>query len=37
MTVPGTSHDVLLEESGLRVAAHIFGWLCRTVPDFLPR
>jgi pimeloyl-ACP methyl ester carboxylesterase len=37
MTVPGTSHDVLLEESGLRVAAHILGWLCRTVPGFLPR
>jgi pimeloyl-ACP methyl ester carboxylesterase len=34
MTVPGTSHDVLLEESGLRVAAHIFAWLCRTLPDF---
>ena len=34
MTVPGTSHDVLLEESGLRVAAHIFVWLCRTLPDF---
>jgi pimeloyl-ACP methyl ester carboxylesterase len=32
--VPGTSHDVLLEESGLRVAAHIFAWLCRTLPDF---
>lgn len=35
--VPGTSHDVLLEDSGLRVAAHILGWLCRTVPGFPPR
>jgi pimeloyl-ACP methyl ester carboxylesterase len=34
MTVPGTSHDVLLEDSGLAMAAHIFSWLCRTVDDF---
>jgi pimeloyl-ACP methyl ester carboxylesterase len=32
--VSGTSHDVLLEDGGLRVAAHIFAWLCRTLPDF---
>lgn len=34
LTVSGTSHDVLLEDNGLRVAAHIFAWLCRTLPDF---
>lgn len=34
MTVPGTSHDVLLEDSGLRMAAHILSWLCRTVDGF---
>ena len=37
MTIPGTSHDVLLEDSGLRVAAHILGWACRSAPGFLPR
>lgn len=37
LTVPGTSHDVLLEPSGLRVAGHIAGWLCRSVPGFLTR
>lgn len=34
LTVAGTSHDVLLEDSGLRVAAHIFAWLCRALPEF---
>lgn len=34
LVVPGTSHDVLLEDSGLRVAAHILAWMCRTLPDF---
>ncbi|MGB0631830.1 MAG: alpha/beta hydrolase [Alphaproteobacteria bacterium] len=33
-TVPGTSHDVLLEDSGLRMAAHILSWLCRNVDGF---
>ena len=37
MNIPGTSHDVLLEDSGLRVAAHILGWACRSAPGFLPR
>lgn len=37
MTIPGTSHDVLLEDSGLRVAAHILGWACRSAPGFLSR
>lgn len=37
MTIPGTSHEVLLEDSGLRVAAHILGWACRSAPGFLPR
>lgn len=37
MTIPGTSHDVLLEDRGLRVAAHILGWACRSAPGFLPR
>ena len=37
MTVPGTSHDVLLEDSGLRMAAHILSWLCRTVDGFEDR
>lgn len=35
LTVSGTSHDVLLEPSGLRVAGHIAAWACRRVPGFV--